>query len=137
MIRKLNILFLALILMLCCIYVTPVSAITSNNYFNIYKSNNENRQPLKTPEGDLLIRVFYPHIQNAFKEQNILNYGFDERLSTVLSVNKLSTAEYEVKFYIGISTDPNKPSYGIYVVTVVTDGVSTKVTSIEARGPIS
>ncbi len=137
MIKKLNILFLALTLMLCCIYVTPVSAITSNNYSNIYKSNTENKQPLKTPERALLIRVFYPYIQDAFKEQNIPACDFDEESSTVLSVNKLSTGEYEIKFYIATYTNSHKPPYRIYIVTVITDGVNTKVTNIEAREPIS
>ncbi len=136
MIKKLNLLFSVLTLILCFTYIIPVSAATTHNYSNIYKFINENKQPLKTPERDLLIRVFSPYIKDAFKAEGIPPCEFDDRSSTVLSVNKLSTGEFEIKFYIGAYIGSYEPPYRIYIVTIITDGVNTKVSNIEKRPPL-
>lgn len=131
MFRKLNILTLALVITLCFICITPVSA--KNIYVNYMQ--HKYQPPGKTIETEFIISFLSPYIHDAFTKQKIQAKEFIPDTTNITSIEKLPDDKFKVSLYIHtFTTPPFEPPYGYYDVTVITDGKSVEVTEIKPTG---
>ncbi len=135
MFRKLNIIVLALVINLCFISITTVSAenIYNNSMHNKY--SNTYQPPGRSIENDIIISFLAPYIYDAFTKQNIKAKEFVSGTAYITSLERLPDNKFKIQLYINAFTEPPfEPPYGFYNVTVITDGKSVDVTEITPAG---
>ncbi len=129
MVKNLSILFSVLILVS---YFTHINPVYANSISSMYKYDTAYQPPGKTVKDDVIIAFLEPYLYDAFKTKGISANQVNLDTSIITSITPLPNREFKIELYANTSTTQSGgPPYGIYIVTIITDGKSVNITSIE------
>lgn len=129
MIKKLSSQILIFTLLLCNGYTTSILAENISNY-SICSYNIQ--QPGKNLKTDIIIAFLLSHIHDVFKNENITLDPVDLNTIVITSITPLPDENFQIKLHLHTTTKQNyKAPYGIYDISLITDGTNIKITDID------